>query len=166
MDRRTARNQPLPPLEVELLNSLSGDQLYNRVHDLYHAGWALQAIGDCLSPKRPRSTVRSWVMRPKDTQKVVDAPIPTPKHKTHPEGYQKKRPKSPGLSQDSIEQIQSLAPLARQYRAKMSNTSAHAVANARLTDICTKLHHNGVGITELARAAGVTYRAMYKRVKL
>jgi lambda repressor-like predicted transcriptional regulator len=35
-----------------------------------------------------------------------------------------------------------------------------------LTDICTKLHENGVGIRELAEAAGVTYRAMYKRIKL
>ena len=166
MNRRTARNQPLPPQEVELLNSLSGDRLYNRVRSLFEAGWALQAIGDSLEKKRPRSTVRSWVTRPTDPLNIGDAPIPTPKHKTHPDGYQKRRPESPGISAFDLDQIRSLAPLARQFRAKMSKTSAHAVANARLTELCIRLHSEGVGITELAKAAGVTYRAMYKRVKL
>jgi hypothetical protein len=65
-----------------------------------------------------------------------------------------------------LEEIKSLAPLARGFRAKMASTSAAAVANARLTSLCTKLYENGVGIKEIAEAAGVTYRAMYKRIKL
>lgn len=170
MTRRPARNQPIPPHEVQLLNSIKGPTLHARVHALYHAGWALQAIGDCLDPKHPRSTVRSWVLRDIDptkiNQEVIDAPIPTPKHKTHPEGYQKKRPAPTEIPQDDLDQIQSLAPLARTYRSRMSRTSAPAVANDRLTAICIRLHANGVGITELAAAANVTYRAMYKRVKL
>jgi hypothetical protein len=48
----------------------------------------------------------------------------------------------------------------------MTKTSAHAVANDRLTNLCRHLYAKGVGITALAEAAGVTYRAMYKRVKL
>jgi hypothetical protein len=70
------------------------------------------------------------------------------------------------MASDVFEEIQSLAPLARTYRAKMTQTSAAAVANRRLTDICSKLHESGVSIKELAAAAGVTYRAMYKRIKL
>jgi hypothetical protein len=166
MSRRTARNQPIPPAEVEYLNSLTIDALIPRVSALYNAGWALQAIGDCLSPRRPRSTIRSWVVKAKDLE-IVDAPIvPSPKHKTSAEGYQKRRPTSPGIPEDTFDEIRSLAKLARTYRAKMAQTSAAAVANRRLTDISKKLHENGVGIRELAEAAGVTYRAMYKRIKL
>jgi len=169
MPRRTARSQPIPPTEVEYLNSLEIDALIPRVSALYKAGWALQAIGDCLDPRRPRSTVRSWVVKADEFEslEVVDAPIvPSPKHKTTPEGYQKRRPTSPGIQEDTFDEIRSLAPLARSYRAKMTQTSSAAVANRRLTDICVKLHENGVGIRELAEAAGVTYRAMYKRIKL
>lgn len=169
MTRRTARSQPLPPLEVEYLNSLTIDALIPRVNALYNKGWALQAIGECLSPRRPRSTVRSWVVKAEtlEAQEIVDAPIvPSPIHKTAAEGYQKRRPTSPGIPEDTFDEVRSLAPLARSYRAKMAQTSSAAVANRRLTDICTKLHENGVGIRELAEAAGVTYRAMYKRIKL
>jgi len=169
MTRRTARSQPLPPTEVEYLNSLEIDALIPRVNELYNKGWALQAIGECLSPKRPRSTIRSWVLKAGDTpaHETLDAPtVPSPKHKTSAEGYQKRRPTSPGIPEDTFDEVRVLAPLARTYRAKMAQTSAAAVANRRLTEICGKLHENGVGIRELAEAAGVTYRAMYKRIKL
>ena len=167
MSRKTARGQVLPPQEVEYLNSLTIDALIPRVNSLYKAGWALQAIGDCLSPRRPRTTIRSWVLkgqRPSERD-LVDAPIPTPTQKTAESGYQKKMV-SPGISEETATEIRRLAPLARSFRAKMAQTSAAAVANRRLTDISKKLHENGVGIRELAEAAGVTYRAMYKRIKL
>jgi hypothetical protein len=169
MSRRTARGQKLPPAEVEYINSLKIDALIPRVNALYSKGWALQAIGESLFPKRPRTTIRSWVVKASEELllETVDAPIvPSPIHKTAAEGYQKRRPTSPGIPEDTLDEIRSLAPLARGYRAKMTSTSAYAVANIRLTDICAKLHENGVGIRELAEAAGVTYRAMYKRIKL
>jgi len=167
MPRRTARGQQLPPTEVEFLNSLSKDLLVQRTHDLYQAGWALDAIGSALSPNRPRTTIRSWVQRATlSEQKVIDAPIPSPQLKTSPEGYQKKRPDSPGIKQADYDQIKSLAPTARTYRSRMASTSAPAVANQRLTELCKRLHSENVSIKELAEAAGVTYRAMYKRVLL
>lgn len=175
MNRRPARNQPLPPEEVTFLNSLGQDDLIARVYYLYHAGYTLQAIGDALTPKRPRSTIRSWLLRftPPTERDLVDAPIPVTKalpikrpiYKTHPDGYQKKRPQSPGILPDELELIQSLAPIARAYRAKMASGAAATVANDQLTAICLRLHANGVSIRELAHAAGVTYRAMYKRLK-
>lgn len=168
MSRRTARGQQLPPQEVELINSLSPEALAQRVHDLYHAGWSLQCIGDSLSPKRPRTTIRSWVVRietsPLNPSKVIDAPIPTPKDLSKED--RKRRKDSPGIPQDTLEIIQNLAPLARDYRSRMATTSAAAVANDRLTAICILLNQEGVSIKELAAAAGVTYRAMYKRIKL
>lgn len=171
-DRRSARNQPLPPEEKRYLDSLPQEELIKRVYDLYQKGWTLQAIGDSLTPPRPRSTVRSWLLRftPPTERDLVDAPtqqpVPTPGYKTHPDGYQKTTPESPGILPDELELIRSLAPIARTYRAKMSTSSAAAVANDQLGAICLRLHANGVPVKELAQAAGVTYRAMYKRVKL
>lgn len=164
MSRRAARGQKLPPTEVELLNSLNPDQRTDRVKQLYEASWPLQAIGEALQPKHPRSTVRSWVQRA-DGSHVIDAPIPMPELKTTEE-YQKVRPESPGIRPGDYNQIQQLAPLARTYRSRMASTSAPAVANQRLTDLCKQLHNENVSIRELAEAAGVTYRAMYKRVML
>ena len=169
MSRKSARGQKLPPQEVELLNSLSIDALIVRVNALYSAGWPLQAIGEALSPKRPRSTIRSWVVRAAETKNLalVDAPIvPTPRQRAATSKPQKSNSDTPEISADALYEIRTLAPLARGYRSRMASTSAAAVANSRLTDICLKLHKDGVGITELAHAAGVTYRAMYKRIKL
>ena len=165
MSRRTARGQQLPPQEVELLNTLKGEQRIERVAALYNAGWSLQTIGDSLLPKHPRSTVRTWVQRASGLN-GIDAPIPTPKLKTPEGGYEKRTPESPGIPQDDLEQIRYLAPLARTYRSRMSSTSAYAIANQRLTDICKRLHSKNVSVRELAEAAGVTYRAMYKRLFL
>ena len=165
MSRRAARGQELPPAEVELLNGLDAIARIERVAELFNAGWSLQAIGDSLSPKHPRSTIRSWVLKASGS-KVIDAPIPVPKLKTDQSGYVKKRLKSPGISEDDFDQIRHLAPLARTFRARMASTSAAAVANQRLTELCKKLNENGVPVRELAEATGVTYRAMYKRIKL
>lgn len=165
MSRRSARGQSLPPHEVELLNSLQGEQRIERVAALYNVGWSLQTIGDSLLPKHPRSTIRTWVQRATGVN-TIDAPIPEPKLKTPEGGYQKVRPESPGVPQDTLELIRELAPLARSYRSRMATTSAAAVANDRLTALCILQHQKGVSIRELAEAAGVTYRAMYKRIKL
>ena len=167
MSRKAARGQQLPPQEVELLNSLDKDALTARVHDLFQAGWSLQSIGDSLLPKRPKTTIRTWVQRmsPSLELKRIDAPIPAPKIRDA-EGDQKSRKDSPGIQPDTLEIIQELAPTARAYRARMARTSAAAVANDRLTALCILQYQNGVSIKELAQAAGVTYRAMYKRIKL
>ena len=172
MSRRTARGQKLPPPEVEYLNSLPKDAVIYRVKMLFDEGWSLDAIGESFQRRRQRSTVRSWVLRAEaDWDEdaclfFLDAPIPSPKLRTPEGGYQKVRPSSPGIPQGDYEQIHYLAPLARTYRSKMSSTSVPAVANQRLTDLCKRLHQNNVSIKELAEAAGVTYRAMYKRIML
>lgn len=163
MSRKAARGQKLPPQEVELLNSISADALIGRVTALYNEGWSLQCIGEALVPRRPRTTIRSWVV--KAVPNTIDAPIPSPKQVTEEGGSQKKRV-SPGIPQNTFEDIKQLSPLARTFRSRMASTAAPSVANQRLTQICKELHQNNVSIRELAEAAGVTYRAMYKRIKL
>jgi len=163
MDRRPARKQPLPPKEAAYLNTLNQDDLMARAYELYNAGWTLQAIGAALEPPRPRSTVRSWLLRYQLPETGKPAKVPSPLYKTHQDGYQKKQ-NSPGIQPEELELIQELAPVARTYRAKMANASIAAVANDQLTAICIRLHATGVTTSELAKAAGVTYRAMVKRL--
>lgn len=163
MERRPARNQPLPPKEAAYLNTLNQDDLMARAYELYNAGWTLQSIGDALTPPRPRSTVRSWLLRYQLPEAGKPSKVPSPLYKTHKDGYQKKLT-SPGIQPDELALIQELAPIARTYRAKMSTNSAAAVANDQLTAICLRLYATGVTTSELAKAAGVTYRAMVKRL--
>lgn len=162
--RRAARNQPLPPEEVlhlQILLAQDPRALYARCKGLYTVGWTLRAIGEAFIPPRSRSTVRSWVLRA--TADYTDRTIPTPTLST-PAQYIPRRPASPGISPAEQAEIARLAPVARTFRAKMASTSPAAVANTRLTALTRELHARNVGIQELATAAGVTYRAMARRV--
>jgi hypothetical protein len=155
--RRSARNQPLPPEEVAILKSLTGPTLKARCRDLYNVGWTLSAIGTPLN--RQRSTIRLW---------ITDAPAQSPAQPvTLPEdkAYVHKKPPSPGLTPSEHELIHELAPLARRYRARLPENHPSTRANKELTELCITLHSLNIPIQELADAAGVTYRAMYRRVK-
>lgn len=157
--RRSARNQSLPLEEQQLLQSLSGLNLKRRCRDLYEMGWTLSAIGEPLD--KQRSTIRFWINNaPSDPHKST-TPLPTPEDKR----YVPKKPPSPGISSAERSEIARLAPLARRYRAKLAVNHPSTIANDDLTDICTRLHHAGVPLQELADAANVTYRAMYRRVR-
>jgi hypothetical protein len=153
--RKSARNQPLPHAEAEFLKTLTGVELKARCYNLYESGWTLAAIG--LPLAKPRSTVRSW---------VVSGPYP-PQETPTPEdrSYVPKKPKNPGLPPEAIAAIQELAPLARKYRSRLAQSHPATIANQDLTSLCTLLHESGVPLQELADAAGVTYRAMYRRVR-
>lgn len=143
-----------------------------RVKLLFDGGWPLDAMGESFPRKRTRSTIRSWVLRAEQNwdsdacSVFADAPIPEPRLKTPEGGYQKIKPEGQKIRTNDLEQIKQLAPQARTFRSRMASTSAPAVANQRLTELCKKLHQEKVGIKDLAEAAGVTYRAMYKRIML
>jgi len=161
--RRFARKQPLPISEISLLSSLTEDSLYTRIRDLYNEGWTLQAIGNAFSPPRPRSTVRSWVVREHNYSPLL-APVVKPKIKIQPKGYVPRKPKSPGIPIDQLARIKELSPLARRYRSGMLDNSPAAIANAELGQICLDLYAKNVTVRELAAAAVVTYRAMARRL--
>jgi hypothetical protein len=161
--RRFARKQPLPISEISLLSSLTEDSLYTRIRDLYNEGWTLQSIGNAFNPPRPRSTVRSWVLREHNYEPLL-APIVKPKIKTQPKGYVSRRPKSPGITPDQLARIKELSPLARRYRSGMLDNAPVAIANTELGQICLDLYAKNVTVRELAAAAGVTYRAMARRL--
>ena len=156
-----AHTPDLPKSEADFLASLSKEQLWRRVKDLNDAGWTLQSIADAFDPPRRRSTIRSWVI--KDTPEcefVTATPTPPqPKAKSR-----RKRPKSPGIPHDEQLRIARLSPVARRFRAKTSPSSVSFTANQELTHIAGLLYNKGVTVSELARASGVTYRAMKRRV--
>jgi hypothetical protein len=161
--RHPARKQALPESEAELLSTLFDKEFYTRVRQLFEAGWSLQSIGNACNPVRRRSTVKFWVARNHEHSPVT-TPIPTPKLKTGPRGYVSRRPVSPGISGADRSRIEQLSPLARRYRSKMTPNSPQALANDELTIICTRLYESNVPVRELAEVAGVTYRAMARRL--
>ena len=155
--RKAARNQPLPQEEVSRLLSLQGPALKARCFALYQAGWTLAAIGDPLS--RARSTIRSWVNTGPYSTPQENIPLPQDR------SYVPKRPKKPEITPQQRQTIQNLAPTARKHRSRLPSHHPSAQANQELTALCIKLHAQGAPIQELADIAGVTYRAMYRRVK-
>lgn len=156
--RRPARNQPLPPEEASHLQGLKGLELKLRARALYEQGWTLSAIGAPIN--RSRSTVRFWVTSTPQVSPRSSKELPTPIDKS----YKRKRPVSPGISPAELETIRELAPIARTYRARLPRDHRATKANEELTSICKRLHKAGVPIQQIADAAGVTYRAMYRRV--
>lgn len=165
--RRSARNQPLPPNESSHLVALKGFGLYRRVWALYTAGWTLRAVGEAFDPPKSRSTIQSWVNKgrevPPNTITTGADFVQAPTLVTPPT-YIPVRPVSPGISATDLAEIQRLAPIARRYRAGMSPRHKAALANGELTAVCSRLYTSDVSVTELAEAAGVTYRAMAKRL--
>lgn len=164
VERRPARGQNLPGHEVTHLQGLKGTALHQRCAVLYTQGWTLDSIGKSLNPPRPRSTVRVWVTAQLPTLDPTNHAAPTPTYQERAAPAPKPRRVSPGIPQDTRDRMAYLAPTARRYRARVAPFSAPAMANAELSHICRTLHGNGVTIRELANAAGVTYRAMARRL--
>jgi DNA invertase Pin-like site-specific DNA recombinase len=71
---------------------------------------------------------------------------------------------SPGLTEVDKGHIKSLYQLASRYRSTSSPSSAHGRANEELTALVNTLYAQGVTVREIADAAGVTYRAINKRI--
>jgi hypothetical protein len=168
VERRPARGQSLPGHEVTLLHSLSGKALHQRCALLFSQGWTLQTIGESLNPPRPRSTVHVWVNAQlpkidKTDPSSLTAPTPTYQERVAQKAPRPKRV-SPGIPEDARRRIGELAPTARRYRARVAPLSQPALANGELSHICKTLYSSGVTIRELANAAGVTYRAMARRL--
>lgn len=166
MTRRPARGQYIPTSEVEFLRTLKDQRDIDvRCLVLYQAGWPLRSIGEALPNPRPRSTVRTWVERaPMHSRPdTLNHPVPSPTLLTPPE-YVHRRPVSPGISEEDLDKLQALAPLAKTFRSKMSPNNPARLANHWLTDLATELHERGVSVQELADATNVTYRAMAKRL--
>ena len=176
-----AKTERLPEEECVYLRGLVGAARNTRAASLVARGWSLAAIGDAFTPPKTRSTVKSWITSSSISSSssashstIVTAersrPVPRPGVDRTGEVYVPRRerrvydPRVPVISQEDKKKIKELAPVARRYRARANPSGIFAKSNDELTAIAIELYTRGVSIRELASTAGVTYRAMARRV--
>ncbi len=163
-----SKNAPrLPKDEVTFLENLSQNELQSRLLALHEAGWSLNVIGKSMKPVRPKTTVHFWIKKAEKTEQKREVPLPPPKSlttsvptKTAP----RLRSISPGVPPDMKPRLRHLSAQARRYRAKSPAGSPLALANEELTAVAKTLRSMGVPTAAIAEAAGVSYRAMARRL--
>lgn len=162
---------PLPQGEIDFLGSLSKSnpvEFHARLRALWEAGWSLSVLGLALSPKRSRATVHYWVRKALVRTQVV--PIPSPEFvkplsdalKSDISG--KTRTIAPTVTPDVAQRLRSLSLQARRYRSRTTEGNKFAVANREFTALCKELRAQGVPAVDIASAAGISYRAVARRV--
>ena len=157
----------LPDDEAHFLSSLDQEARNARLKALQGAGWSLSTLGRSLRPKVPKTTVHFWISKASEAAQIREIPLPPPKSlstsvptKTAP----RYRTISPGVPSKMRGEIRSLAGEARNYRAKTPSGAPAALANDALTSIAKTLRSMGVPTAAIAEAAGVSYRAMARRL--
>jgi hypothetical protein len=157
----------LPADEVRFLSTLHSQILHARLRALWKAGWSLKIIADSLEPKRPKSTVHFWVKNASEQPQERPVPAIPPKSLTSTAplaNTPRTRSISPSVPPELRPRLQELSALSRLYRAKTSPNSPLALANREFTDISKSLYNRGVPAAAIAEAAGVTYRAIARRL--
>lgn len=158
----------LPDDEVTFIEALPTAQMHARVAFLHENGWSLSSIGRSLNPPRPKTTIHYWV---RNAPSGVEQRRPAPQSPTHTIMRSlpvlrggKVRSISPKVPPETRPRLRELAQLSRRYRAKTPQGSSIASANRELTQLAVQLHLHGVPTSDIAAAAGVTYRAMARRI--
>lgn len=157
----------LPADEVNFITHLSRPDMESRLRALWEAGWSLALLGDSLNPPRPKTTIHFWVKRAPLKEQFRAIPTPPPRSLTTSaptKAAPRVRSISPGVPPDLKPRLQELALLAQRYRARTPASSPLALANEELTAIAMTLRSMGVPTAAIAEAAGVSYRAMARRV--
>lgn len=154
------KNVRLPKGEVLFLSSLDQQSASNRALSLWEAGWSLGTIAISLNPPRPKSTIHFWVK--KASKQNFDIPTPKPPVKL---SIVKTRLSPLDVPLELKPRLKDLSELSRRYRAKTAYNSEFAIANRELSEISKNLYNQGVPAIAIAKAAGVTYRAMARRIK-
>jgi len=162
------RRHDIPTDEARHLSSLDPDALRARLRALWDAGWSLAALGAALVPPSPKSTVHSWVRYEPPPEGDSDRPVPLPPGPVGAglptDSPTRVRTLSPLVPPDLAPRISALATLARRHRAGTPPDSPYRLANEELTTVARTLRSMGVPTAEIARAAGVSYRAMARRL--
>ena len=157
----------LPDDEVRFLSNLTDDLLKERIRALWEAGWSLLVIANSLKPAKPKSTVHFWVQNTASVPQRRPVPPIPPKSLTITAPLTSApitRSISPNVPPELKPRLKQLADLSKRYRAKTPADSPFAEANRELTTIATDLYNKGVPAAAIAEAAGVTYRAMARRL--
>jgi hypothetical protein len=157
----------LPKDEVAFIDSLSRPEAEARLRALWEAGWSLSVLGQSLVPVRPKTTIHFWVKRAAPTSQARPTPPPPPRSFTTAvptKSAPRVRSISPGVPPSMKPRLKELSHLARRYRAKTLPDSPLAQANRDLTAMAIALRSMGVPTAAIAEAAGVSYRAMARRL--
>jgi hypothetical protein len=157
----------LPLDEVAFIAALPRPEAEARLRALWESGWSLQILGSSLNPPRPKTTIHFWVKRAEPLEQQRTLPVPPPKSLTTSvptKSAPRLRSISPGVPSEMRPRLKQLSDLAKRYRAKTSPNSPLAVANDELTAIARTLRSMGVPTAAIAEAAGVSYRAMARRL--
>ena len=156
----------LPQDEVAFIAALPRPEAESRLRSLWEAGWSLQVLGNSLSPQRPKTTIHFWVKRAEtvEQQRAIPAPPKSLTTSVPTKSAPRLRSISPGVPTDMRPRLKELSDLAKRYRAKTAPTSPLAQANDELTSIARTLRSMGVPTAAIAEAAGVSYRAMARRL--
>lgn len=171
MSRRYARAQNLPDNTRMVLLSLFKQEDKHRfefVRALFEAGWTLRAIGQAFNPEVSRSTVRYWVKNLDELQSShadFQGFMEPPTLKTVEGGYQRLNPPSTPIQDSDASRLKMLSSDARYYRSGMASTSVQALANSEMDQIVRRLYADGTKVADIARASGVTHRAIKKRIE-
>jgi hypothetical protein len=163
MDPRTK----LPDDEVTFIAALPRPEAESRLRALWENGWSLQVLGNSLVPPRPKTTIHFWVKRAETVEQNRILPTPPPKSLTTSvptKSAPRLRTISPGVPADMRPRLRELSAQAKRYRAKTSPNSPLAQANEELTAVARTLRSMGVPTASIAEAAGVSYRAMARRL--
>ena len=166
-DRYMTEKTLLPSDEVTFIKSLDRPEAESRLLALWEAGWSLAILGASVEPPRPKTTIHFWVRRADVREQRREIPPPPPRSlttsvptKTAP----RLRSVSPGVPPDMKPRLRELATLAKRYRARTLPDSPLAQANRDLTATAIALRSMGVPTAAIAEAAGVSYRAMARRL--
>jgi len=157
----------LPRDEVSFIDSLDRPEAESRLRALWESGWSLSILGESLDPQRPKTTIHFWVKRAASVEQKRPIPSPPPRSLTTSvptKNAPRLRSVSPGVPPDMKPRLKELATLARRYRARTLPDSPLAQANRDLTAMAFALRSMGVPTAAIADAAGVSYRAMARRL--
>jgi hypothetical protein len=158
----------LPDDEVRFLEALPEPQMHARLAYLHTQGWSLASLARSLSTPRPKTTVHYWI---RNAPTSIEQRRPAPKSPTNTIMHAlpvlrgvKVRSIAPKVPPDMRPRLRELAQISRRYRAKTPPGSTTAQANKELTQLAVQLHKHGVPTSDIAAAAGLTYRAVARRI--
>jgi hypothetical protein len=129
----------LPASEIDFLNSLAISHRDSRLAVLHEAGWSFAVLAKALN--KPKTTIHFWTKHAIKDPTMSLNPIP-----------------------DIRPRLRELSLLSRRYRARTPYNSPIAVANREMTSLAVNLYAKGVPTADIANAAGVSYRAMARRI--
>ena len=161
----------LPDDEVRFLEALSTPDMHARLAFLHEQGWSLASLARSLNPPKPKTTIHYWIRNAASGPNAPEQRRPAPKPPTQTLLHAlpitrgaKVRSISPKVPPDLRPRLRELAQVSRRYRSKTPNGSPTAQANRELTRLAVQLHSHGVPTSDIASAAGLTYRAVARRI--